>query len=477
MKYVLEELVPMAADILRAEDSHEPVMIVAPTGSGKQHIAGTIADQAGFTSDRVLYQNCAAIPKELMESELFGHEKGSFTGAVANQKGILESDETKLVILDEINSLPRYLQAKLLTFLDSGIYRRLGNRTNNESKVKILGMSNADMQRRPFREDFYFRFRVIPVPPLYKRRTDILVFLREWCPNILWKRKDIMRLLSYNWPGNVRELKRFADLVNWNCYAITSSYDYTMGVLQWFEEHMFYQFEIKSESYFAGVPDYASLEILYDGLNQPRFNLFPAIQKYCPLICPRQPDDLVDLSEITDLRVFNTTGEFHLAKLKQKGHILSGWKMDWETWCSLFHQDSESEDDVLTNIIERKWPKLNWKTARSRGLINVSQVEALDFYELTASVQYALDNPPIRAMTPDEVEKLKNRPPSTTPQQSETTIPDEVHSRFNPEDYKDQWIRQLLDQGAQPADVARTYGLNRKTVAQWFRQHKKRNAS
>jgi hypothetical protein len=151
--------------------------------------------------------------------------------------------------------------------------------------------------------------------------------------------------------------------------------------------------------------------------------------------------------------------------------------MDWETWCHLFSQDSESPYDVLTNIIERKWPEGNWKTAVSKCLTSVSQHEFMDFMYLQSAVVYALDNPPIRRGTPDEVEKLKSRPSSVTPQESEETIPHEILSRFNPLEYKDHWIGQLLDQGARPAEVARNFRLNRKTVAQWFRQYKNRNAT
>ena len=200
-----------------------------------------------------MHINCAAFPESLIESELFGHKKGAFSGAISDHPGLLGARDKKLIILDEINSLPKHLQAKLLIFLDSGEYRRVGATEPQKSLMKIVGISNSDPQDANFRPDFYYRFKVIEIPPLHKRRLDILVLLKELCPDIVWTGRELLRLLSYNWPGNVRELARFCRLVNRHCKNIEEFMaSEHQGPLGWL--HISFSYDPQGELMIKGIP-------------------------------------------------------------------------------------------------------------------------------------------------------------------------------------------------------------------------------
>ncbi|HPW68029.1 MAG: PEP-CTERM-box response regulator transcription factor [Deltaproteobacteria bacterium] len=199
-----------------------PVLIQGQSGTGKERLARAI-HQMGDRSDRPLViVDCGAIPENLLESELFGHEKGSFTGAHARQIGKLERAQHGTVVLDEIGELPLTLQVKLLRFLQEGTIERIGGKEPIRVDARIIAVTNVDLARAVkdglFREDLYYRLNVVPlyVPALKERSEDIPVlakhFLDTYSQEIGPKFKGFSpaamdAITRYDWPGNVREMQ------------------------------------------------------------------------------------------------------------------------------------------------------------------------------------------------------------------------------------------------------------------------------
>ena len=198
------------------------VLITGESGTGKELIAKAIHQNSVRRDGPFIVINCGAIPEGLLESELFGHRKGSFTGAYTNARGKLEAADKGTVLLDEIGDLPLALQVKLLRVLEDGEFTSVGETTTRHVDVRFLAASNRDLTKMVadgrFREDLYFRLNVVPVhlPPLRQRREDIPLladyFLQEVTQRYqrpgLHFAKDVFRYFqTYAWPGNVRELK------------------------------------------------------------------------------------------------------------------------------------------------------------------------------------------------------------------------------------------------------------------------------
>lgn len=213
------ELLDMAKE---AAQSVAPVLITGESGTGKELLARYIHAQGPRREGPFVAVNCAAIPEGLLESELFGHERGAFTGAVGQKKGKFELAHRGTLLLDEISEMPISLQAKLLRALQEGEVDRIGGTKPVKVDVRPIATSNRDLLQRikegKFREDLYFRLNVIHlhIPPLRERREDIPLLvhhflekysrlngrpLRELSP------KAMKALLDYHWPGNVRELE------------------------------------------------------------------------------------------------------------------------------------------------------------------------------------------------------------------------------------------------------------------------------
>ena len=206
----------------RVVDTSTNVLITGETGTGKDQLARWIHDHGSRHDLPFLKIDCASLPAELVESELFGHERGAFTGAVARKLGRLEMAEGGSVVLDEVAALSPAIQAKLLRVLDERIFQRLGGTENLRMQARILALTNTDLQKAAstgrFREDLFFRLNVlaITVPPLRERRADIAPLASHFLARLagVHGRPDatfdpaVIRLLEeYAWPGNVRELK------------------------------------------------------------------------------------------------------------------------------------------------------------------------------------------------------------------------------------------------------------------------------
>ena len=209
-------------DIRRAASVDANVLILGESGAGKEVVARATHDNSSRQGRPFVAINCGAIPRELMEAELFGHERGAFTGAQFSREGLLEAADGGTLFLDEVGELCVPLQAKLLRALEEGAVRRLGAREPTPISVRFMASTNRDIEeelrKERFRQDLFFRLRVIEVdvPPLRERREDIPLLAAHFLESygarygrrIDGMTREALELLTgYEWPGNVRELK------------------------------------------------------------------------------------------------------------------------------------------------------------------------------------------------------------------------------------------------------------------------------
>jgi two-component system nitrogen regulation response regulator GlnG len=209
-------------DIGKVASKDITVLITGESGTGKELVAKAIHYNSSRSLDPFIAINSASIPRDLLESELFGYKKGAFTGAVKDKKGKIEAANRGTLFLDEISELEPELQAKLLRFLQEKEFTPLGSNETIKADVRIIGASNKDLavavQNGQFREDLYYRFNVVQIklPPLRERKEDIPLlargFLREATEKLETGEKELSKeakalMLKYDWPGNVRELE------------------------------------------------------------------------------------------------------------------------------------------------------------------------------------------------------------------------------------------------------------------------------
>ncbi|KAA0892075.1 sigma-54-dependent transcriptional regulator [Oryzomonas rubra] len=206
-------------DIVRkVADSEAAVLITGESGTGKELVARSIHTHSGRWDAPFVAINCAAIPRDLLESELFGHVKGAFTGAVKDKTGRFQLAEGGTLFLDEVGELPLELQPKLLRALQERVVEPVGGTKAHKLDVRLVAATNLDMEKAlaegTFREDLYYRLSVIPIhlPPLRERPDDIPLLLRYFCakhgcPQVNFDRQALDTLVNYGWPGNVRELE------------------------------------------------------------------------------------------------------------------------------------------------------------------------------------------------------------------------------------------------------------------------------
>ena len=216
------KMLEVAATIRKVASSDVSVLIMGESGTGKELVSRAIHSMSLRKGEAFIPINCGAIPENLLESELFGHEKGAFTGAHAQVQGKVEYAHKGTLFLDEIGELPANLQVKILRFLQEKLIQRVGGRDDIAVDARIIAATNVDItkaiQERKFREDLYYRLGVITInlPPLREREGDIMLlsnlFLSKSCEQFGKKIRGFTseaakRLESYNWPGNVRELE------------------------------------------------------------------------------------------------------------------------------------------------------------------------------------------------------------------------------------------------------------------------------
>jgi transcriptional regulator with GAF, ATPase, and Fis domain len=221
-----EAIKRVLCDVATVASTNATVLVEGETGTGKERIARAVHDLSTRREKNFVRFNCAAVPAGLLESELFGHEKGAFTGAFMRKIGRFEFADKGTLFLDEIGDLPLDLQAKLLRVLQEQEFERLGSVHTQKVNVRLVGATNRGLRQmvaqKEFRSDLYFRLNVFPIsiPPLRERREDIPLLVEGFvadCADRMGRHieaipEDTMAaLLRYSWPGNIRELQNFIE--------------------------------------------------------------------------------------------------------------------------------------------------------------------------------------------------------------------------------------------------------------------------
>ncbi|MFZ4573321.1 MAG: sigma-54-dependent transcriptional regulator [Phycisphaerales bacterium] len=214
------------AQLAAVAGSHGTVMVTGESGTGKEVVSRAIHEMSSRRAGPFLAVNCAALSESLLESELFGHERGAFTGADRTRKGRFELADGGTLLLDEVSEVSPKIQAKLLRVLQERAFERVGSSTSIGVDVRVIATSNrelpAEVEKGNFRSDLYFRLHVLPIhlPPLRERREDIAElaqhFVREICardgrPQIVFSIEAVALLAEYQWPGNIRELQNICE--------------------------------------------------------------------------------------------------------------------------------------------------------------------------------------------------------------------------------------------------------------------------
>jgi two-component system, NtrC family, nitrogen regulation response regulator NtrX len=221
-----EPMQRLEQQIRSAAPSHSRVLITGENGSGKEIVARTLHRLSLRAEQPFIDVNCAAIPEELIESELFGHRKGAFTGAIDDRKGKFELADSGTLFLDEVGDMSLKTQAKVLRVLQEQTFQRVGGQQTIKVDVRVIAATNKDLEAEianaGFRSDLYYRLNVIPieVPPLRARGNDVVLlaehFLRRFAAETAQPHKKLSagaasKLRGYHWPGNVRELRNVAE--------------------------------------------------------------------------------------------------------------------------------------------------------------------------------------------------------------------------------------------------------------------------
>jgi formate hydrogenlyase transcriptional activator len=210
------------------------VLLLGETGTGKELVARAVHRLSPRADSKFVSVNCSAIPTELLESELFGHEKGAFTGAINRHVGRLELADRGTLLLDEVGDLPGVIQPKLLRVLQDKEFERLGSNRTVKVDVRLIAATNQDLRRSiaegRFREDLFYRLNVFPIylPPLRERTSDIPALVRYFVSRYASEAKksiaaipaeEMDALLNWSWPGNIRELQNLVQ----RCVILTNS--------------------------------------------------------------------------------------------------------------------------------------------------------------------------------------------------------------------------------------------------------------
>ena len=208
--------------VRKVADTEASVLITGESGTGKELIARSLHAGSSRFSGPFVAINCAAIPRDLLESELFGHVKGAFTGAIKDKTGKFQLADGGTLFLDEVGELPLELQPKMLRALQERVVEPVGGNSQKKLDVRVVAATNLDIEKAiedgVFREDLYYRLAVIPIhlPPLRQRRDDIPLLLRHFCAKhgageVTFDKASLTLLTGYAWPGNVRELENLVE--------------------------------------------------------------------------------------------------------------------------------------------------------------------------------------------------------------------------------------------------------------------------
>ena len=273
-----QEINDLVDVVMQVAPSDITVLIYGESGVGKEIFARAIHSASSRADKPLITVNCGAIPEGILESELFGHKKGSFTGAVDHRKGYFEMADSGTLFLDEIAEMPLTTQVKVLRAIEGKEFMRIGSETVTNVDVRFIAATNKDLQtevdQRHFREDLYFRLKVVMlnIPPLRKRKGDIELlidyFIRNYVkenhmpvPDLTPEALEILR--EYNWPGNIRELKNTIET------ALALSKDEMLGADSF--TSLLVKDKVFNENrnlpvYLRKTPEEADREILYRAL-------------------------------------------------------------------------------------------------------------------------------------------------------------------------------------------------------------------
>src|SRR5512135_1677992 len=210
--------------IPRVANSNSAVLISGENGTGKELVASALHNLSPRKNNNYVTINCATFPEGLLESEIFGHMKGSFTGAVCSKSGLFEIADGGTFFLDEIGEMPLSLQSKLLRVLENGTFRRVGGTTDIKVDVRVISATNKNIMESAmvgtFREDLFYRLNVVPIaiPPLRERKEDIVILLEHFLSKYSQTPKKfspeaVDLMLNYPWKGNIRELEHLVERV------------------------------------------------------------------------------------------------------------------------------------------------------------------------------------------------------------------------------------------------------------------------
>lgn len=251
------------------------VLVTGESGVGKEFFPKIIHAYSARKHKNYIAVNCGAIPEGTIDSELFGHEKGSFTGAIDSRKGYFEEADGGTIFLDEVGELPLSTQVRLLRVLQTGEFMRVGSTKVQKTDVRVVAATNNDLLKAisegRFREDLYYRLNTVPivVPPLRERKSDIYLLFRKFTsdvatqykmPSITLDEGARALLESYHWRGNIRQLKNVAEQIS----AVEQSRDITTDILRRYLPAESYSMRLSSDGYRDGIGDMATeRELLY----------------------------------------------------------------------------------------------------------------------------------------------------------------------------------------------------------------------
>ena len=416
-------------DELLSRNSEYPILIQGPTGSGKtffyERIIDYFIDKKNNPNLPYKLINCAAIPKELIDSELFGHEKGAFSGAAKSKIGLLAVADKGVAVLDEIGELSETLQAKLLTFFDTKKIRKVGGTKEIDVDVFIVGTTNASEKK--FRKDFWHRFNKITVPPLCERRKDILYLMRQFCgttPIIGWQLLDC---LCQAWDGNVRELERKYP-------------HYT-------QEGLAKADELSSNSPNFGFLDFVSIrEFLGEELPKPLFLLkYPPFNSIADRLQKKFPTLLG--TNVLNLNKFND-------------ERLEGLYREFLLFCWHFRQHPCSSDNILDNISKSE-PTQNISLSMKELDLGCDSDLQRDISNIYAQNPEAFGGSQIDQSEPPPDERLSEPEP----------IPInyfDIMKKVSPNDYYQLWLLyHLYIRKRTQRDIAKEFNISTSTISRW----------
>ena len=358
------------------------VLVTGESGSGKEFFPKIIHNYGSRKHNKYIAVNCGAIPEGTIDSELFGHEKGSFTGAISARKGYFEEADGGTIFLDEIGELPISTQAKLLRVLESGEYMRVGSSTVRRTDVRIVAATNLNLEKAVadgrFRQDLYFRLNcvTIDVPPLRHRGEDILMLFRMFSMNMFETHKippirltpdSEQLLLAYSWPGNVRELRNIVTNMSITAEERTITPDILTRYLRT-EMHRGELEVVRNEEHSSGNQYEKDRAFILNMLLQLRREIDELKHAYKSLSMPP-----TYLPKQTDLQTTKTSVALKGDYLDTEGVELC----DAEEWADEVGDKNTSGSDPINRmereIIRQTLEECNYHRKKAADILNISE--------------------------------------------------------------------------------------------------------